>query len=689
MILLLAGSDPGSNLDGLLHFAEQLDLAGFPAVIDETVFPTDAARSLYYDAAPYLANADETAFDHIFILAAEAVSEETALRLRQLSTHRAEIPVTMLGHFDSHQSRVGATAKVAYALGREPRVIDLEAIGTEPLRGNGFPLVASVGLPHRDEAPRPEVVLIAPGDLFQEPLALSLLGAMAQLRSMSTTIVTNAKGRDVLRDAGLSDIRAFGFSEMTPHALARLADIAVFLGETIPGERMSHFALQVMASAGVVIDGTGDGSLLASGAPALLGPKSLGAVVPYLEQSVLPNRARIGQEAKQSTWLERRSLNVLIREVGLNGTGKKNSPTAAPSRTVFLPTNGLGLGHAQRCALIAAELPTQDDILFLASHACTSLLAPKGFAARPMIGRSNLHELDTAHDVANYLRLRQELRPGDTLVFDGGYVFDSIYRTILEKGLKGIWIRRGLWRPGQARSANLKRETAFGQVIVPDEAFEENRAQVTFGPAIRNVGPIVEVSRLSNTQVDATRANLARRFRQDFKQLVVTMLGSGVAVDRTAQLQAISNFIGMRPDVLHLVVIWPGARVPAGLGAQPNTHLVRTRSSLALAQCADLTISAAGYNSFHEFLYNGVPTIFVPQIAPIMDDQEARANAAANRGLAVAVMPEEILRLEREIAGFLDNGRGADIRQALAKVKLPEPGNKDAARLISEVSHAR
>ena len=46
----------------------------------------------------------------------------------------------------------------------------------------------------------------------------------------------------------------------------------------------------------------------------------------------------------------------------------------------------------------------------------------------------------------------------------------------------------------------------------------------------------------------------------------------------------------------------------------------------------DFAISAAGYNSFHELLHHGVPTIFVPNDNQQVDDQRARAAWAESRG---------------------------------------------------------
>jgi hypothetical protein len=180
------------------------------------------------------------------------------------------------------------------------------------------------------------------------------------------------------------------------------------------------------------------------------------------------------------------------------------------------------------------------------------------------------------------------------------------------------------------------------------------------------------------------RARLADRFGLDFDTLVVTMLGGGVAADRSAQLHAVSGLLEARPRCLHLVVLWPTARVAPGIGAWANTRLVRSSNALALMCAADAVVSAVGYNTFHEVLYNRVPCIFVPQEAPYLDDQERRARAASDRGVAETVLAHELLLLERRLTDLLDGGGAAALAERLAGLDLPPTGTDLAARLIEE-----
>ena len=304
----------------------------------------------------------------------------------------------------------------------------------------------------------------------------------------------------------------------------------------------------------------------------------------------------------------------------------------------------------------------------------------------PLIARSALHAQAHENDLANYLRLRALANDARALVFDGGYIFDSVYRTILDNGVTGIWIRRGLWRSEQDNAVALDREKAFSRVIVPTEAFEELNVPYSFGAHVRNTGPIVQRVALDAARRAALRADLAVRYGLSFDRLVITKLGAGVAADRAAQIQAICGILERRADVLHLVVVWPTAALEPGWFNWSRSRVVTTLHAATLAAAADLCVSAAGYNSFHELLYSGVPTIFMPQEAPFMDDQRARAVAARERGLAGLVQPHELMTLEREIGRFIDGGEGSEVRRRLAALDLPPLGNAEAAAMIEEAA---
>lgn len=683
MILIEAGERSDRSFDAKLLFSTQLAARGHRVVLDDRTLPDRIERYQKYEAAPFLADLDRVGVSRVVLIGAESVGQDTLTALRSRG-FGPEVPVHVLGRFADRQAAIAARARVSYALGREPEVVDLAALQGPTLVAHAISPLAAAPVPALAPGRVPRLFVVLRQEALEDPSILPLLSAMDQLPGYRLRVILPGKGKDQVKATRHAHLTVFGLSELPPATFAARADIAAFFGDGVPGERMAAFALDLMRSGKIAIDCTAGAGLVAAGAPALRGPEDLGALANYVQHTVLVNRREIGRQAMRSPWLAQRSVEPLEAALGLPApTPAPDADAPAARRVVFLPTNGVGLGHARRCALIAAEIDRADAApAFAAFPSCIPLLRAEGFDCLPLVQKSPDHPEDHANDLLTYLRLRHALSPGDRLVFDGGYVFDSVLRTIYEKALEATWVRRGLWQAGQLQGATLDRERAFARVIVPGEAFAELNAD-RGGTRVHPVGPVVQRRTLPDVPARAAgRDRLAALAGVRFEHLVVTMLGGGVAADRGAQAQAVAAIAEGRRGCLNLVVIWPGGVVPSGLSGWRNTRVVQTRDALSLCLLADLAISATGYNSFHEILYHGIPAIFVPQMAVFMDDQERRARAASDRGLAETVLAHELLLLDREIAAFLDGDRAERVRAALGATPLPEPGNRAAAALI-------
>ena len=646
MILLESGPQGDRAFDAKAIFAGQLHARGFDVAIDDSVLPEDFDRHRKYEVAPFLKSIDPSEIDQLLLIGAEQIENETLLSLRGYG-FSPDIPVAATGWFDNHQALIGAQSKLAYAIGNEPNVVDLSAVQSSSLPVTAVSPLAASGAGSAPDAARrtPELFVFLPPEIADEPATIQILAALDNMGSFRLNIVAPAKGKELIRSSRYSQLCVFSYSEVSPVALAQNADVAVFYGDSVPGERMAVFAIELMGAGKAVIDATVPAVFERSGAPALRGPEELAALPPYLEHAVFPNLGSIGDQVRDSAWIASRSIGRLENELGLirpNPTKQKNEKSP---RHVFFPTNGNGLGHAQRCALVAAELEHPNESIFAAFPTCLPLLQSRGFRCLPLVSRSEAHAEGFANDIVNYLRLKESVGRSDHLVFDGGYVFDSIVRTVVETGCRSTWIRRGLLKPLHLNAITPERENAFDQIIVPTEAFDELNTDNRLRMNVKQVGPIVqsrpEISR------DKVCRDLMKRFDIEFDTLVVSALGGGVATDRSAQLQTLSMMMENRNDCLHLILVWPNAKVASGNYGWNRTRVISTRASAALMQAADLAISAAGYNSFHEMLYHRIPSILIPQSAEYMDDQERRSRAAAERDLADIVLPNELLKLEQ------------------------------------------
>lgn len=683
MILIEAGGRADLTFSAKVWFAAQLAAQGYSVGIDEQTLPETIHRKQKYEAARFVIDPKAARISHLVMIGAEAVSPETLehLRIRQ---HPPEVRVSAVGRFADHQSLISARSQLGYVIGAEPAITDLTQLHGQPLiAGQTSPLAATLTDQSQPVRARPNLMVILPTEVLSDPQTVPLLYALGNDPAYRLLVVLTGSEPDDRGTWLRGPHMFFRHTDLAPASFAALADLVAVFGEGLEDERIASLLMAAFGAAKPVIDCTAATALVATGAPALQGPDHLAALPGFLTETVLPNRAEIGRFMRESAWLERHALERLENALGL--VRPAPSGVAAVShrpRTVFIPTNGVGLGHAQRCTLIATAMNAPQDCAFAAFPSCVPWIKEAGFSCTSLVQKSPDHADEFANDLVNYLRLGQLVQQGDRLVFDGGYVFDSIYRTVLEKQLSAIWIRRGLWQAGQDNSVSLERERIFQKVLVPSEAFEELNKPSAWNLPVQHVGPIL---RSVTPPGPDLRQRLADQLSHPAHELVVSMLGSGVASDRTAQLQALCTMFERRPGCLHLVVVWPGAKVPTSLYGWKNTRVVQTKQAIALCQMADMTISASGYNSFHEILYHQIPAIFMPQIAPYNDDQEKRARAASDRGLAETVLAHELFRLEREIRLFLDEGRAVELRQRLAAVELPAPGNAAAAACIKGV----
>lgn len=682
MILLCAGQRSDKAFDALLLFAALLEARGQSVAIDARYMPQNCTKNQKYEAAPFLTDPKEITPKSVIILGADGVSEESQLLLRALKV-APETPFILLGRFETYQDELTAANRVAYATGTAPTTVNLAEFQPTPFFDTALsPLVTGIADEPTltQDGPARVMLYLSHDQLKEDNALLPTLGVLNHVAGIELHILTNGRGKELIRKSSYSALSVFGYGELPPSTLAALTDIAVFYGKNIPGERMAVFALELFGAGKVVVDCTEPQAFAEAGAPVISGHPDLAALQNHLTTTVLENRVEIGRRALQSDWLKAFDATSLDARLDLPRPAKPAK--SAPAHTVFFPTNGNGLGHAQRCALVAEALPEDGpQTVFTAFPSCLGLLGSRGFSCVPMVSRSADHGAEYANDLVNYLRLLGLLKTGDQLVFDGGYVFDSIYRAISKLQLPAVWIRRGLWQSTQVHATALERERAFSKVIIPSEAFPELNADYSYGEKLHHVGPIVATGDSDVTQ--DMRAKLEAHFDRKIDTLVVTMLGGGMASDRASQIQMIANLMERRANALHLVVAWPNAVVANGLYGWQNTRVVATKNARDLAQCADLVVSATGYNSFHEMIYGHIPAIFIPQHAPYLDDQERRARAAADRDVATLVMEEDLLLLEREVASFLDDGKGETIRANLKALDLPAPGNAAAAQIIS------
>ncbi len=95
----------------------------------------------------------------------------------------------------------------------------------------------------------------------------------------------------------------------------------------------------------------------------------------------------------------------------------------------------------------------------------------------------------------------------------------------------------------------------------------------------------------------------------------------------------------------------------------------------------DATVSAAGYNAYHELIRFGVPSLFVPMRRQT-DDQHARARYAEESGVGRGVDGPSDPALEAKLDELLDPAKREAMRSALSEQR-PGNGAKPAAEWLA------
>jgi hypothetical protein len=108
----------------------------------------------------------------------------------------------------------------------------------------------------------------------------------------------------------------------------------------------------------------------------------------------------------------------------------------------------------------------------------------------------------------------------------------------------------------------------------------------------------------------------------------------------------------------------------------------------------DAAVCAAGFNTVHELMFAGVPTLFLPQ-EKVADDQHQRVSSLVEKGAALTANPDDVGALDAALSILLSTEAGARMSAASRKA-VPTNHARDAAEQVlslalppSLVRHAR
>ena len=354
---------------------------------------------------------------------------------------------------------------------------------------------------------------------------------------------------------------------------------------------------------------------------------------------------------------------------------------AARRAVAFYPTNGVGLGHVTRLLAVARRLaPEHEPVFFTPCHAL-AVIEHAGFRTEHVPEPLYDETAPAEHAQAMAPRLLAALRHyrPTAVVFDGNVPREALLSACAETDAPVVWIRRGMWRADPALARHLALSRFFDAVIEPAEAARSADAGATNGAGDDPL-PVPPVMLLDREDLlDPAEARRALGLAPG-RPAALVQLGSGnnndierhpdhlVGAARQLDLQlVVAEWL-----IQHHPVRRRGLRY---LSAFPNARYFRA---------FDLAVSAAGYNSFHELLHLGLPSVFLPNDNQKVDDQRARATWAESQGAAVCVPRGAEAALPNYLAALLDPGMRRVVSRR-ARALCPANGARAAAAAVEAV----
>lgn len=355
-------------------------------------------------------------------------------------------------------------------------------------------------------------------------------------------------------------------------------------------------------------------------------------------------------------------------------------------RVVSYAINGRGMGHLVRQLAIlrmakrlAALLDVRLEPWVLTSSEADTLAQREGVPALKMPSKAMLRDADI--NPHRYLAVARGwvlnavagLQP-DVLVVDtfpGGSFGELV--PVLDLVPKKVLVARRVRDAAAEDDAYAPLVPLYDDLILPDD---------------RDVSPICIRDTAELMEREAAREALGI---PEGRRAVYVTRGGGGDVDAARELPGLVT--ALRSRGWHVVVGAGPLYRGRELRGDGITWLSRY-TPVELFAGLDAAVSAAGYNSFHELLGAGVPTVFVPQ-PRISDDQEARAARAeaagagkvAHRLADVPDLLDALMALPdacHAARGLVPRGGALAAAVRVLSQVLPEPDVHQAAQALTD-----
>ncbi|PCJ10636.1 MAG: hypothetical protein COB16_01160 [Rhodobacteraceae bacterium] len=330
-------------------------------------------------------------------------------------------------------------------------------------------------------------------------------------------------------------------------------------------------------------------------------------------------------------------------------------------RALLVPSNGVGLGHVTRLLAIARRMDHQIEPIFLTFAQAASTIESFGYLAEYFPSQS-----DTGASMANWDPwLQYELSDLldrydiDVVVYDGNNPSDGLVNAALANGgCRLVWVRRGMG--GATPSPYLDNSRFFDCIIEPGEIAGDRDTGPT---ALRRHEAIMvnPIRLLSRDELLPREEALAALGLSADRPVALLQLGGGSNRDILSLADRVITELKAFSELQIVMAEWQNGLCQ--LPHWPNTHVLRGFPISRYFNAFNFSIAAAGYNTFHEVLAFGLPTIFLANRHPSMDDQAARAEFAQENGAGFDLSDDQLFHLPALCEALLNDKARSYVRQ--------------------------
>lgn len=383
------------------------------------------------------------------------------------------------------------------------------------------------------------------------------------------------------------------------------------------------------------------------------------------------------------------------------------SPAKLPDRltVVSYAVNGAGLGHISRLIAVnhwmrryALHAGVKLQQWFITTSEADTMLFHEGFAGFKLPSKTIVGEAGV--DKITYIALAKQwvwhtissLRPDLLLVdtFPGGS-FGEL-PAILDICQRKVLILRPV-KEHFAKAASYKSLVGlYDRVVVPEYKRSDNdlAASLHLPPSLFTYsGPVMRPERFAMYDAATAKQKLGApsNSHTDAPETSCVLISGGGGGDREAAILFERMFIfATQLAQKNTIFVFAAGALYRGPSYRSSNVVWWTGQDLPLhMQAFDAAVVAAGFNTAHELMFAGIPTVFVPQ-EKIADDQYARAqHLAKDQAACVASLqsiPEDGDSPESLLTVYLQNADLRDAARKAAQQRVPQNCARHAAAAV-------